>query len=42
MWESRSSSTSTVLMTWKAWRAQDGQEMTVTPRRRSPSYFNMS
>ena len=29
-------------MTSNCWRAQDGQEITVTPRRRSPSDFSMS
>jgi len=38
----RCSSTSTVLITSKFWRAQDGHEMTVTPRRRSPSAFRIS
>jgi hypothetical protein len=38
----RSSSRSTVLMTSNCWRAQDGQEMTVTPRRRRLSDFRIS
>ena len=42
MWASRSSSASTVSMTSKCCRAQDGQEMTVTPRWRRPSDFSMS
>ena len=42
MWARRRSSTSTVLITWKAWRAHDGQAITVTPRRRSPSARNIS
>ena len=42
MCASRSSSTSTVLMTSKSCRAQDGQEMMLTPRWRRPSDFSMS
>ena len=38
----RSSSRSTVLMTSNCVRAQEGQEITVTPRRRSPSDFSIS
>ena len=38
----RSSSRSTVLMTSNCWRAQDGHEITVTPRRRRPSDFSIS
>ena len=42
MCASRFSSISTVLMTLKPWRAQDGQTMMLTPRWRRPSDFRMS
>ena len=42
MWASRSSRISTVLITSNCWRAQDGQEITLTPRWRSPRAFSMS
>src|SRR5215469_13855606 len=42
MCASRSSRRSTVLMTSNCWRAQDGHEMTVTPRRRRFKDFNIS
>src|ERR1051325_2912683 len=38
----RFSSASTVLMTSNCWRAQDGQEITVTPWRLRPSDLRMS
>ena len=40
MWANRCSSTSTVLITLNCWRAQLGQEITVTPRRRRFSDFS--
>ena len=42
IWASRSSSADTVLITSNPCRAQDGQEMIVTPRCRSPSDFSIS
>src|SRR5215470_12881891 len=42
MWASRSSRRSTVLITSNCCRAQDGHEITVTPRRRKFSDFSIS
>ena len=42
MWASRSSSAATVVITSKPCRAQDGQEMMVTPRWRRPSDLRIS
>ena len=42
MWARRFSSASTVRITSNCWRAQDGQEMMLTPRWRRPSAFRIS
>ena len=42
MWATRFSSASTVVITSYCWRAQDGQEMMLTPRWRRLSAFSIS